>query len=156
MRASLEPPDGAPAIEGQGGAADPLDRVGGVAPQSKVRGENAAPGATLGRADPDVGAGDLDRARAPALRVPLAEGDLERDHVLEEALGALAQLAAARRVPGERVGARDAGPGGRKLGMKAAEERREVFHHPLGDIAQLLRTARPEPGDVPARDLFEL
>src|SRR5882672_5549452 len=118
MRASLEPPDGAPAVEGQGGAADRLDRAAGVPPQAKVSGENAAPGAILGRADPDVGAGDPDRARAPDVRVPPAEGDLQRDHVLEEALGALAQLAAAGRVPGERVGARDAGPGGRQLGMK--------------------------------------
>src|SRR6267378_7722935 len=155
MRASLEPPDGAPAVEGQGGAADRLDRAAGVPPQAKVSGENAAPGAILGRADPDVGAGDPDRARAPDVRVPPAEGDLQRDHVLEEALGALAQLAAAGRVPGERVGARDAGPGGRQLGMKAAEERRDVLHDPLGEIAQLLRAARPEPGDVPARDLLE-
>src|SRR6266436_6053870 len=155
MRASLEPPDGAPAVEGQGGAADPLDRAARVAPQAKVRCADAARGTIPGRADPDVGAGDVDRARAPDLRVPPAQGDLQPDHVLEQALGALAQLPAARRVAGERVGAGDAGPGWRQLGMKTAEERRDVLHHPLGEIAQLLRAARPEPGNVPARDLFE-
>src|SRR6266403_1285802 len=110
MRASLKTPDGAPAVEGQGGAADPLDRAARVAPQAKVRCANAAPGFILGLADPDVGVGDADRARAPDLRFPPAQGDLQRDDVLEQALGTLAQL---------------------------------------------LRAARLEPGDVPARDLFE-
>src|SRR6267378_7395410 len=155
MRASLETPDGAPAVEEQGGAADPLDRAARVAPQAKVRCANAARRAILGQADPDVRVGDADRARAPDLRVPLAQHDLQRDHVLEQAFGALAQLAAARRVAGKRVGARDAGPGWRQLGMEAAEERRDVLHHPLGEPGQLLRAARLEPGDVPARDLFE-
>src|ERR1700694_5171763 len=155
MRASLETPDGAPAVEEQGGAADPLEGAARGAPQAKGRCANAAWGAILGQADPDVGVGDADRARAPDLRVPPAQRDLQGDHVLEQAFGALAQLAAARRVAGERVGARDAGPGWRQLGMKAAEERRDVLHYPLGEAAQLLRAARPEPGNVPARDLFE-
>src|ERR1700730_75709 len=155
MNASLETPDGAPAVEEQGGAADPLDRAARVAPQAEARCANAAWGATLRQADPDVGVGDADRARAPDLRVPPAQRDLQGDHVLEQAFGALAQLAAARRVAGERVGARDAGPGWRQLGMKPAKDRRDVLHPPLGQAAQLLRAARPEPGNVPARDLFE-
>src|SRR6267378_6764563 len=155
MRASLKTPDGAPAVEGQGGAADPLDRAARVAPQAKVRCANAAPGSIPGLADPDVGVGDADRARAPDLRFPPAQGDLQRDDVLEQALGTLALLAAARRVAGERIGAGDAGPGRRQLGMKTAEECRDVFHQPLGETRQLLRAARPEPGDVPTRDLFE-
>src|SRR6267142_2503201 len=154
MRASLKTPDGAPAVEGQGSTADPPDRAARVAPQAKVRCANAAPRSILGHFDADVGAGDADRARAPDLRVPPGQDDLQRDDVLEQALGALAQLAAARRIAGERIGAGDAGPGWRQLGMEAAEERRDVLHRPLGEIRQLVRAARLEPGDVAARDLI--
>jgi len=97
MRASLKTPDGAPAVEGQGAAADPLDRAARVAPQAKVRCANAA-------RDPSrawlirMSASAMRTGRAlqiSASRLPRAI--LQRDDVLEQALArsrSLPQLAA--------------------------------------------------------------
>src|SRR6266850_2139578 len=154
MGASVESPDGGGAVERQGGAADALDRAAGVTAQAQARLPDAGRRALRGEAGADLGARDPEWARVPLLQLARAQRYVQADQVLERPALALLELAAARRIPGERVGPRDPRPGRRQLRMEAAEERGDVFHGPLGQARKLLGTAGAEPGDLAARDLL--
>src|SRR3954466_8885258 len=99
MEALLEAPDGAPAVQRQGRAADPFGHLPGVAAQPKARCHDPRLAASDRCRDPDVDVADAQGAGVPALQVAGPERDLEPDHVLEEALLAVAELSAARRIP---------------------------------------------------------
>src|ERR1700745_3157595 len=122
MSASLESPDCGGAVEGQGGAADALDRVAGLAAQAQARLPDAGGRALRCQAGTDLRARDPEGPSVPFLQLPRAQRDVQADHVLERPALALRELAAARGVAGERVGPRDSRLGRRQLRMEAAEE----------------------------------
>src|SRR5256885_1392663 len=96
MKALLEAPDGAAAVQRQGGAADPFPGSPRVATQAQVSGEDA--GAAAGRrgGDAQLGISDAKIAGVPQLHLARGERDLQGRHVLEQALLAIAELPAAR------------------------------------------------------------
>src|SRR3954469_2702524 len=98
MNASLELPDGALAVQRQGGAADLLNRFASVAPKPEPCGEDSGRRAARGGGDAKLHLVRPQASRLPPLDVVPGEGDLQRDHVLEQPFAALAQLPASRHV----------------------------------------------------------
>src|SRR5258705_10719736 len=109
MGASVEPPDGALAVERQGGVAEAMHGSAAVAAEAQAR----VPDSGLSSGDPEVRAGDAKRARVPSLDIAPGQRDVQPRHLREQPALALGELSAARRVTSHPGGPGDTGLPGR-------------------------------------------